>query len=193
MPGTYPTTPEFRAINVESKHNNLVSETISGRQQVRTIGGQRYCFTAQYNVMTRAEFMPVFAFVVSQQGRLGTFTIVPPVISNASGDVSGTVLVNGATSAGAVTVPIDGISGTIKAGDFVKFVGHTKVYMVTADRTGAGNLSIEPALVSNVSNNEVVTFDNVPFTMRLRNDIQTYDLNAAEQYSYEIDMIEVIT
>ena len=65
--------------------------------------------------------------------------------------------------------------------------------MVTADRTGAGNLSIEPALVSNVSNNEVVTFDNVPFTMRLRNDIQTYDLNAAEQYSYEIDMIEVIT
>jgi hypothetical protein len=28
--------------------------------------------------------------------------------------------------------------------------------------------------------------------MRLRNDIQTYDLNANEQYSYEIDMIEVI-
>ena len=64
--------------------------------------------------------------------------------------------------------------------------------MVTADRTGAGNVSIEPALVSNVADNEAITFDSVPFTMRLRNDIQTYDLNANEQYSYEIDMIEVI-
>mgnify|MGYP003112741529 FL=1 len=193
MAGTYPTTPEFQAINVESKHNNLVSETISGRQQVRTIGGQRYCFTARYNVMTRAEFMPVFAFVTSQQGQLGTFTIVPPVIGNANGDVSGTVLVNGSTSAGAVSVPIDGISGTLKAGDFIKFASNTKVYMVTADLTGAGSVSIEPALVANVTDNEAVTFDNVPFTMRLRSDIQTFDLNANEQYSYEIDMIEVIT
>ena len=193
MAGTYPTTPEFQAINVESKHNNLVSETISGRQQVRTIGGQRYCFMARYNVMTRAEFMPVFAFVTSQQGQLGTFTIVPPVIGNANGDVSGTVLVNGSTSAGAVSVPIDGISGTLKAGDFIKFASNTKVYMVTADLTGAGSVSIEPALVANVTDNEAVTFDNVPFTMRLRSDIQTFDLNANEQYSYEIDMIEVIT
>ncbi len=74
MSGTYPTTPEFQAINVESKHNNLLSQTVSGRQQVRTLGGQQFCFTARYNVMTRAEFMPVFAFVTSQQGRLGSFT-----------------------------------------------------------------------------------------------------------------------
>jgi hypothetical protein len=137
--------------------------------------------------------MPVFAFVMSQQGQLGTFTIVPPVIGNANGDVSGTVLVNGATNAGAVSVPIDGISGTLKAGDFIKFANHSKVYMVTADLTGAGNVSIEPALVANVADNEAITFDSVPFTMRLRNDIQTYDLNANEQYSYEIDMIEVIS
>jgi len=90
-------------------------------------------------------------------------------------------------------VPIDGISGTLKAGDFIKFANHSKVYMVTADLTGAGNVSIEPALVANVADNEAITFDSVPFTMRLRNDIQTYDLNANEQYSYEIDMIEVIS
>ena len=157
MSGTYPTTPEFQAINVESKHNNLLSQTVSGRQQVRTLGGQQFCFTARYNVMTRAEFMPVFAFVTSQQGRLGSFTIVPPVIGNANGDVSGTVLVNGATNAGAVSVPIDGISGTLKAGDFIKFANHSKVYMVTADITGAGTVSIEPALVSNVADNEAIT------------------------------------
>ena len=90
-------------------------------------------------------------------------------------------------------MPIDGISGTLKAGDFVKFAAHSKVYMVTEDRAGAGNMSIEPALVANVANNEVVIFDDIQFTMRLRNDIQTYDLNANEQYSYEVDMIEVVS
>lgn len=192
MAGTYPTTPEFQAINLESRHSNLVSETVSGRQQVRTLGGQRWSFTAKYNPMTRAEFQPVFAFVMAQQGRFGTFTVVPPVIGNASGDVSGTVLANGAASAGATSVTIDGITGTIKAGDFVKFASHSKVYMVTADRAGAGSMTIEPPLVSAVADNEAVTYDSIPFLMRLNNDLQSYSLSANEYYEYEIDMIEVL-
>ena len=192
MAGTYPTTPEFQAINLESKHNNLVSETVSGRQQVRSIGGQRWSFSARYNPMTRAEFQPVFAFVMSQQGRLGTFTIVPPVIGSTSGSATGSMQVNATTSAGATSVAVDGITGDIKAGDFVKFASHSKVYMVTSDRDGAGSMSIEPPLVSGVTDNEAITYNSVPFTMRLNNDIQTYGLSANEYYEYEIDMIEVL-
>ena len=192
MAGTYPTTPEFQAINLESRHNNVMSETVSGRMQVRTLGGQRWSFTAKYNPMTRAEFQPVFAFVMSQQGRFGTFTIVPPVIGDASGDVSGTALVNATTAAGATSVAMDGITGTIKAGDFIKFASHSKVYMVTADRAGAGSVSIEPPLVSGVTDNEAITYDSVPFTMRLANDVQSYNLASNEYYEYELDMIEVL-
>lgn len=192
MAGTYPTTPEFQAINIESKHNNVKSETVSGRMQVRTLGGQRWSFTAKYNPMTRTEFNPVYAFVISQQGMLGTFTIVPPVIGNSSGDVSGTALVNATTAAGATSVAMDGITGTIKAGDFIKFASHNKVYMVTADRAGAGAMTIEPPLVSGVTDNEAITYASVPFTMRLANDIQTYSLSSNEYYEYEIDMIEVL-
>lgn len=192
MAGTYPTTPEFQAINIESKHSNVKSETVSGRMQVRTLGGQRWSFTAKYNPMTRTEFNPVYAFVISQQGMLGTFTIVPPVIGNSSGDVSGTALVNATTAAGATSVAMDGITGTIKAGDFIKFAGHNKVYMVTADRAGAGAMTIEPPLVSGVTDNEAITYASVPFTMRLANDIQTYSLSSNEYYEYEIDMIEVL-
>jgi hypothetical protein len=191
MAGTYPSTPEFQAINLKSTHNNLKSTTISGRTQVRTIGGQKWEFSAKYNPMTRAEFQPVFAFVTSQQGSLGTFTIVPPVIGSTSGTATGTALVNGATSAGATSVPVDGFTGTIKAGDFVKF-GHTKVYMVTADIDGAGDLSIEPALITAVSNDETMTYNNVAFTMRLRNDVQQYGLSRFEYYTYEVDMEEVL-
>jgi len=191
MSGTYPSEPEFQAINVSSRHNNLFSETVSGRVQVRTIGGQRWAFTAQYNRMTRAEFQPVFAFVTSQQGRLGSFGIVPPVIGSTSGDATGTALANGSATAGSLTVDVDGFTGTIKAGDFVKF-NHGKVYMVTADRDGPGEISIEPALVQSVSDNEEMVYNDVTFTMRLDNDVQQYDLNANEQYEYQVDMVEVI-
>ncbi len=191
MAGTYPSTPEFQAINLKSTHNNLKSTTISGRTQVRTIGGQKWEFSAKYNPMTRAEFQPVFAFVTSQQGSLGTFSIVPPVIGSTSGTATGTALVNGATSAGATSVPVDGFTGTIKAGDFVRF-GHTKVYMVTADIDGAGDLSIEPALITAVSDDETMTYNDVAFTMRLRNDVQQFGLSRFEYYTYEVDMEEVL-
>jgi len=192
MAGTYPTTPEFQAINLESRHNNVMSETVSGRMQVRTLGGQRWSFTAKYNPMTREEFQPVFAFVMSQQGRFGAFTIVPPVIGSTSGSVTGTLLANGAHSAGDSTISVDGISGTLKAGDFVKFSGHSKAYMLTADRAGAGTMTIEPPLVSSVSDNESIAYTSVPFTMRLANDVQSYNLASNEYYEYELDMIEVL-
>ena len=192
MSGTYPTTPEFRAINVTSKHKNLYSETISGRRQARAIGGQRWEFTAQYNPMTRAEFQPVFAFVVSQQGRLDSFTIVPPVLGSTSGSATGTLNANGAHSIGDSTISVDGITGDLKAGDFVKFADHSKVYMLTADRDGSGTMSIEPALVEAVDDDEVITYSDVPFTMKLLRDTQEYSLSANEYFTYEIDMSEVL-
>ena len=192
MSGTYPTDPEFQAINVNSKHRNLVTESISGRIQARAIGKQQFSFTAQYNPMTREEMKPVFAFVMSQRGKVGTFTIVPPVISSSRGDVSGSMAVNGAHTAGDSTIAVDGFTGTIKAGDFVKFANHTKVYMVISDLTGAGNLSIEPSITSDLVDDEAVTYTDVPFTMRLNNDVQEYSLSANEYYEYEIDMIEAL-
>lgn len=189
---SYPTTPEFQAINLESRHSNISSETISGRMQVRSLGSQRWSFTARYNPMTRAEFQPVYAYVISQQGMLGTFTITPPVIGSTSGTATGTMLANGNALIGATTVTVDGFTGTIKAGDLVKFASHTKVYMVLADLDGPGDLSIEPALLTNVTDNSEVTYNNVPFTVRLANDIQSYSLSQNEYYEYEIDMVEVI-
>ena len=63
---SYPTSPEFSAIKVESQHSNVRTETRSGRTQVRSLGAQRWAFTAQYNDMTREEFAPVYAFVVGE-------------------------------------------------------------------------------------------------------------------------------
>lgn len=192
MSGTYPTTPIFSTVGFRSVNYNLSSQSISGRTQVRNIGGQRFEFSAQYTRMTRSEFAPILVFTMAQRGSAETFTIVLPQISSKSGDASGTILVNGAADIGATTVGVDGVTGTLKAGDMVKFANHSKVYMLTADRAGNGNISIQPALRVAVPNDNAVTFDSVPFTVRLNNDVQEFNLGSASLVDYEIDMIEAV-
>jgi hypothetical protein len=189
---SYPTDPEFQAIDVKLNYNNVKSQTRSGRTQVRNIGAALWSFTAKYNNLTRDEMGPVVGFIAATQGGSSSFTIVPPVISSTRGTASGTLLANGASSAGDRTVPVDGISGTLKAGDFIKFANHTKVYMLTNDISGSGTMTIEPALHEAVSNNEAVTYNSVPFTMRVARDVQRFQLSGFDQYQVEVDFIEAI-
>jgi len=192
MSGTYPSTPVFKAANFRSEFFNLSSQTISGRTQVRNIGGQRFTFSASYPPLTRAEFRAVQAFVMAQRGMAETFTIVLPEISSSSGSVSGTITAAAAGSIGATSLAVDGFTGTLRSGDVFKFANHSKVYMATSDLTGAGTLSFQPALVAAVSDNEIVTHNNVPFTVRINNDIQEYAIATDLTYEYEVDFIEAI-
>lgn len=189
---SYPTNPEYTAINFSSRHKNFVTEARNGRKQVRSIGAQQWSFTASYRNLTRSEFMPIYAFIISQKGQLGTFSVTPPIISSTNGTISGNMLVNGSHTTGDTTIAVDGFSGTIKAGDLIKFNNHDKVYMVTADLSSPGALNIEPGLYSNVSNDTTVIYNNVPFLMRLDNDVQEYDLSTVDQYDFEVDLIEAI-
>lgn len=192
MSGTYPTSPVFTSANFRSEFFNLSSQTISGRTQVRNIGGQRFTFSAAYPPMTRAEFAPVMGFIMAQRGMAETFTIVLPEVSSSSGSVSGTISAAAAGSIGDTSIAVDGFTGTLKAGDVFKFANHAKVYMATADISGSGTLSFQPALVAAVSDNEVITHDNVPFTVRINNDVQEYSIATDLSYSYEVDFIEAI-
>ena len=189
---SYPSEPIFNAINVDSRTSNTATETRSGRTQVRSIGAQRWSFSAGYNQLSRQEFAPVFAFIMTLQGRLNSFTIVPPVIAFTSGDATGAIIVDGNTTQGSASANIEGISGTLKAGDLIKFANHSKVYMLTADRAGVGAITFQPPLVETVPDNAVVTYNSVPFTMRLNNDVQQYSLGGYDAYEYEVDMVEVL-
>jgi hypothetical protein len=70
--------------------------------------------------------------------------------------------------------------------------------MVVADVTsssGAATVTIEPPLVSSLSDDEAVTYDNVPFTVHLTNDIQEFGAIGADKdgnllYKFEFDVEE---
>ena len=197
MSGQLPTSPVFNAMNFKSEVNTLISISDSGRRFARQIDNQKWKFTCKYTHLTRAEFAPILAFITKQKGQKETFTVIPPTISDAQGSETTTISVNGAHTAGDNTIAIDGFNadsaGSLKAGDFIKFSGHTKVYMVVADVTPSSNaatVTIEPAIVENLSNDETVTYDDVPFTVYLESSVQQYSLGINDLYNYDFDVCE---
>jgi hypothetical protein len=200
MSGTFPSSPAASDIQVQSIEPTLVSTTISLKRQVRSRGGQRWMLNVSFPPMTRAEFAPIYAFSVKQKGQYETFTYVPPTISTTRGSSGETPVVDGAISAGAVTASVDGLtastSNILRAGDFIKFSDHTKIYMVTddmsSDGSGDATLNFHPAATEAIPNNATITIASVPFTVSFQDDVREYGTNYTNLYSYEIALIEVV-
>jgi len=198
MSGQFPTSPAPKDASIGSVQNTIVSVTTSGRVQTGQIDGQKFSITLDYPPMSRSNFAPIKAFIMKQRARLNTFTVIPPVVSNAQGVATGTISVNGAISSGATTCTIDGMATStndiLKAGDYFRFTGQDKVYMAVedldSDGTGSGTLTFEPPLRSDVANDVALIYDNVDFTVRLSNDIQEYSIVTNDLYKYQIDLIE---
>jgi len=199
MSGTFPTSPSASSVTIKSIEPTLVSVTQNLKRQVRRRGGQRWQLDVEFPPMTRSEFAPIYAFAVKQQGQFETFTYVPPVIGTSQGDTSESPVVNGAVSVGANQANVDGLtasqSGIIKAGDFFKFSGHTKVYMATLDMdsasSGDSTLTFAPNLLNAVANDETITFVSVPFTVAFTQDISQFNTDATALFGFSMSLIEV--
>jgi hypothetical protein len=199
MSGSFPSSPEPSSINIKSNQTTMVSVAISGRRQARQLQNQRWSMDVGFPPMTRSEFAPIMAFIVSQRGKKESFQFTPVIIDDALGVETGTVLVNGVHAVGDTTIAMDAFaadgSGRFKAGDFIKFGGHNKVYMVVSDVTSSSNaatVTIEPPLTTALSDNDTVVYDSVPFTVALSNDIQEFGLPSDAFFRYEMKFIEVI-
>jgi len=203
MAGAFPiTNSKFDTLGIRSIQNTIISKSVSGKKLARQIDNQRWAFTVSIKTGTRSDvYGELMAFIVKQRSGKENFTIVPPEVKNARGNVSGTVLVNGVHAVGDSTINVDGMTGTLKAGDFISFASHTKVYMcvadVTADGSNEATITIEPPLSIALTNDSVVTYDNVSFTVYLTNDIQDFGATGTTNdgkllYTYEMDVEEAL-
>ena len=197
MAGAFPiSTAKLESLGIKSIQNTIISKSVSGKKLARQIDGQRWGFTARVITAKRSDvYGELMAFIVKQRSGKENFTIVPPEVEDARGTASGTP--NGTASAGATSITLGGSgTGTLKAGDFIKFANHDKVYMVVADQSdiSTGSLTIEPPLTTAVSSSDI-TYDNVPFTVHLTNDIQEFGVVGSDKdgnalYQFEIDVEE---
>ena len=196
MAGAFPiSSAQLESLGIKSIQNTIISKTVSGKKLARQIDGQRLGFTARVITAKRSDvYGELMAFIVKQRSGKENFTIIPPEVEDARGTASGTP--NGTASAGATSITLGGTgTGTLKAGDFIKFANHDKVYMVVADQSdiSTGSLTIEPPLTTAVSSSDI-TYDNVPFTVHLTNDIQEFgvvgsdkDGNALYQFEFDVE------
>tara|TARA_B100000900_G_scaffold409151_1_gene424563 strand:+ start:681 stop:1301 length:621 start_codon:yes stop_codon:yes gene_type:complete len=204
MSGAFPiSSAKFETLGIKSIQNTIISKTVSGKKLARQIDSQRFGFTASIITAKRSDvYGELMAFIIKQRSGKENFTITPPEIKNAKGNETGTILVNGVHAVGDTTIAVDGHHNNnpnaFKSGDFVKFASHDKVYMIVADvspSSNASTLTIEPPLITALADNSTVTYDNVPFTVHLTNDVQEFGAIGADKdgnllYKFEFDVEE---
>ena len=206
MSGAFPiSSAKFKTLGIKSIQNTIISKSVSGKKLARQIDNQRFGFTIRIVTGTRSDvYGELMAFIMKQRSSKENFTIIPPEIEDARGNETNTVLVNGVHAVGDTTIAMDGHHNdnphAFKAGDFIKFASHSKVYMIVEDVQASSNAStvtIEPPLITALADDSVVTYDNVPFTVHLTNDMQEFGAvgtanDGALLYQFEFDVEETL-
>ena len=206
MSGAFPiSNSKFETMGIKSIQNTIISKSQSGKKLARQIDNQRFGFTARIITAKRSDvYGDLMAFIVKQRSGKENFTIIPPEIEDARGNETGTVLVNGVHAIGDTTIAMDAFAGDgagrFKAGDFLKFASHDKIYMVVSDVTSSSNaatVTIEPPLITALADDSLVTYDNVTFTVHLTSDIQEFGVADADKdgnllYKFEFDVEETL-
>ena len=141
---SYTAGPGFKSIKVTASQPTAVSVTNSGRVTARSIAGHRWKIAITYNPLTRAQFEPIYNFLLERRGRLKTFEVVLPQYSSPQvvggiTTVSGDLTVDGDIVAGATNFIADNHShattGSLKPGDMFNITdpansNHKKMYRV---------------------------------------------------------------
>lgn len=183
---------DIQAVELRSVQPTVRTQSISGRQQVRSFASQFYTARIVMPQLTQADVRRVMAFLVKQQGGFSTFTIAPHNLQQVSGTQSATEGVN-AAAVGATSITLDSGTNKFKMGDMIKFSGHSKSYMITEDQGGTTTINFEPALVSAVGASEEVQSKTGYFmTVRLASDVNSYTAGPDGFAQIEFDVVEAI-
>jgi hypothetical protein len=202
MSGTYPATPEFSSVDFKINTPVQTTETVNGRKRRSGFGVSYYTFAGKYANLIPSQAAAVTSFVAKQYGQVESFQIVLPKISyNKAADYAqavGNAKVKTAASKGAFQVNLKGLGSlktVMKAGDFFKFNGHSKVYMCTDDvvslSNGEATIYFSGKLVANVVVDEVLTINAVPFTVILDQDVDEFTVANGGMTNIEVSFREV--
>ena len=201
-------TVGITAVNFSQKTETKLTRTASGRTIRASNSTTLWGGILEFAPDTQHQYKKIKAFLAKTRGPLNEFNVVIPGVSEFNGTLKGSptpvFTVNGATAAGATTVSVNAttagvINGTRwEPGMVIRFASHTKVYMVTNSSgvlwTSNGNQSvtIEPPLVSAITNASTITYEGVPFTVIATNDLQEYSYTNNGLVGYRLDIQEVI-
>lgn len=167
-PLSLPSTLGFAEMQITP--HSVVGVSVSpftGEQQVQAMQGEWWEGNFSLpNEMSRADAEAWIGFLVSLNGREGTFLAGDPLGATARGTATGTPLVKGASQTGKTLLTdgwTSGVTGILKAGDWIQLGtgSSTHLHKVVADANsdGSGNATLEiwPRLRSSPGDNDAIT------------------------------------
>ena len=212
--------PGYSAVQLSSEHEILNTRTNSGRLISRQLSGHKWTINISYNPMTREQFEPVFSFLAEKRGSLTPFKVslpqykAPQNSAFATFVASNTFITIPAGAAGTTNLLIaqagynKNTKGRASVGDIFTITdpldsNHTKTYQVvgvddnatyptgtTAPGTTQLRIYFSPALQRAVSSGSSIVFNNPKFRVVLASDVQQYDLNTDNLYSFSLKLEE---
>ena len=204
--------PGFATVKFTSNQQTSFSRTNSGRVTTRSIAGQYFSMDITYNPMTRAQFEPVYNFLMEKRGRLKPFYVVLPQYKDPQTTTSGTISVQGSITSGDSNFLIDGMdaaSGGLKPGDVFNFTdasdsNHKKVYQIvrvasstdklasdsTLNTSDERRLYVVPPVQKDVTDNSTIDYGNPMFRVVQNKDVQEYSLGTNNLFKFSLTLEE---
>ena len=211
--------PGFASVSLTSSSPVMKTRTNSGRTIARAVAGQRWDIDISYNPMTRAQFEPIYNFLLNRRGGLKPFQVSLPQYALPQNTTFSNYAVAAPTgirthnpsanvASGVTEMLIDGLSassGDPSPGDLFTITdagdsNHTKVYRVTQVETNSTYNTLQPTAAQRivhfipglsraVQNNSILVFAN-PLIRVVATDSQEYSLGANGLYNFSLKLEE---
>lgn len=181
--------PGFASMKLSSDQPIMRDRTNSGRLISRTSAYHKWVVNITYNPLTKAEFDPVYNFLLHKQGSLKPFYVsLPQYRSQGITDKTvSTAAVAGSTALACTTTGI--VPGALFRINDSSDSSHTKAYMVT--RVGTSTITIVPGLAKAVASGATIDFTDPTIKVIQTSDVQEYSLANNNLYSFSLKLEEV--
>lgn len=147
--------PGYASVSLSSVLPSITTRTNSGSTIVRNIAGHKWQLSISYNPLTRAQFEPLYTFLIQKKGSGTHFFVELPQYKNPQNSTFTTFVgSNNFAPTGDLTSGVDnflisngsynsGSNGTPSVGDIFSITdtndtNHKKVYMITRVETSVG-------------------------------------------------------
>ena len=205
--------PGFASVKFDGNQPVSFSRTNSGRVTTRAIVGHHWSMSITYNPMTRAQFEPIYNFLLEKRGRLKPFFVVLPQYKDPQTATSGgSISVLGSITSGDSNFLVDGmnsVTGGLRPGDMFNFTdstnsNHHKAYQIVRVATTADRLTsdttlnssdkrrfyVVPPVEKGVADNATIDFGNPMFRVVQKSDVQEYSLGTNNLYTFSLNLEE---
>jgi hypothetical protein len=202
-PRDLPTNIGFAQVTLRAVNQTAMTMSpFTYKQQIYNHSGQRWEAECQVPPLKRDDAEEWIAWLLSMNGRAGSFLMGDPLGDTARGTLGGTPVVNGADQVGG-SLSIDGCSNNItnwlKAGDYLQLGSgstatlHKVLQNVNTDGSGQASLDLWPYMRTAPVDGSIVITSNAVGRFRLNSGEQDWTINNISSYGITFAAVEAIT